>query len=318
MTTWRFSLSLCFTGAAIAASRGSLSPEERAIAFLEREVPRWSRENKCFSCHNNGDAARALYAAIRWKQPVAAATLADTSQFLSQPESWDHNGVDAEFSDKRLARLQFAAALAAAARTDRIANKQVLVRAADLIAADQDADGSWPADAAGGVGSPVTYGRPLATAIALDVLRRADPARFARPIGRAEDWLARLPVKNTLAASAVLLAQHQRDAAAPLVRRAISLLREGQSADGGWGPFVSAPPEVFDTAVAVLALSRWIASPAAASMIERGRSFLIAAQLPDGSWPETTRPPGAESYAQRLSTTGWATLALLDSRDAMK
>ena len=40
-------------------------PEARAVAFLSREVPRWSRENHCYSCHNNGDAARALYQASR-------------------------------------------------------------------------------------------------------------------------------------------------------------------------------------------------------------------------------------------------------------
>ena len=32
-------------------------------AFLATEVPRWSRENHCYSCHNNGDSARALLAA---------------------------------------------------------------------------------------------------------------------------------------------------------------------------------------------------------------------------------------------------------------
>jgi hypothetical protein len=32
-------------------------PERRAVAFLTREVPRWSVENRCFSCHNNGDAS---------------------------------------------------------------------------------------------------------------------------------------------------------------------------------------------------------------------------------------------------------------------
>ncbi|MEX0713581.1 MAG: hypothetical protein WD278_14585 [Pirellulales bacterium] len=34
-------------------------------------------------------------------------------------------------------------------------------------------------------------------------------------------------------------------------------------------------------------------------------------QLEDGSWPETTRPAGGQSYAQRISTTAWATIALL-------
>ena len=46
-------------------------------------------------------------------------------------------------------------------------------------------------------------------------------------------------------------------------------------------------------------------------MIARGRKFLINEQLDDGSWPETTRPPGNVSYAERISTAGWATLALL-------
>ena len=48
--------------------------------------------------------------------------------------------------------------------------------------------------------------------------------------------------------------------------------------------------------------------------IARGRQFLIDRQLPDGSWPETTRPSGQESYAQRISTAGWATLALLEKK----
>ena len=39
--------------------------EAKAVAFLSAEVPRWSRENHCYSCHNNGDAARALYEASR-------------------------------------------------------------------------------------------------------------------------------------------------------------------------------------------------------------------------------------------------------------
>jgi len=34
--------------------------EARAVEFLVREVPAWSKNNGCFSCHNNGDAARAL------------------------------------------------------------------------------------------------------------------------------------------------------------------------------------------------------------------------------------------------------------------
>jgi hypothetical protein len=52
-------------GAEQGPAAGPATPEARAMGFLAVEVPRWSRENRCFSCHNNGDAARALYQASR-------------------------------------------------------------------------------------------------------------------------------------------------------------------------------------------------------------------------------------------------------------
>jgi len=64
---------------------------------------------------------------------------------------------------------------------------------------------------------------------------------------------------------------------------------------------------VFDTALAVLALRG-----ADAAAVAKGRAWLVARQQPEGGWPETTRPPGAQSYAQHVSTTAWALLALLD------
>jgi hypothetical protein len=51
-------------------------------------------------------------------------------------------------------------------------------------------------------------------------------------------------------------------------------------------------------------------------MIACGRECLIAQRQPDGGWIETTRPPGGESYAQRIPTTGWVTPALLAPRDS--
>ena len=77
---------------------------------------------------------------------------------------------------------------------------------------------------------------------------------------------------------------------------------------------MTSPPEPFDTALALLGLARSGDSDQVRRMIARGRGFLIARQREDGSWVETTRPPGAESYAQRMSTTSWATLALLATR----
>jgi hypothetical protein len=96
--------------------------------------------------------------------------------------------------------------------------------------------------------------------------------------------------------------------------KSLELIRKAQSDGGGWGPFEKSPPEAFDTALVLLALRRVDDSRDVHDLITRGRAFLIAEQQPDGSWVETTRPRGAESYAQRISTTGWATLALLATR----
>jgi hypothetical protein len=41
---------------------------QAALHFLSTEVPAWERQNHCYSCHNNGDAA-----------------LADTTAWLHQP-----------------------------------------------------------------------------------------------------------------------------------------------------------------------------------------------------------------------------------------
>ena len=49
-------------------------------------------------------------------------------------------------------------------------------------------------------------------------------------------------------------------------------------------------------------------------MLFRSRVFLVLRLLTTGSWRETTRPAGSQSYAQRMSTAGWAAVALFETR----
>jgi hypothetical protein len=281
-------------------------PERKAIAFLSREVPTWSKDNQCYSCHNNGDGARALYEAAKLGYDVPPRALADTSAWLANPAAWDKNKGDPGFSDKRLANLQFAAALAAAVRAGQVTNQISLQTAARRVAADQGTNGAWEIDAQSVAGSPATYGSVLATYMALRVLKEAGSENDAAL--KAEQWLASRKPANLLETATLLLA-------VPGERRAdyISRLRQAQTAEGGWGPFPDAPQEIFDTAIALLALAQ-AGDANLGSAIKKGRSFLTANQNADGSWPATTRPRGGESYAQQLSTTAWATLALLHTR----
>jgi len=298
------------------------TPEGRALGYLAREVPRWSRENRCFSCHNDGDAARALYDGRRRGLAVPPEALAETTAWLARPEGWDRNGGDGPFSDKALARLQFTTALAAALAAGATDDRDALRRAAAARARDQAADGAWLADPGGGgdgdPGAPASYGRPLATLAARDALRAADPDRFRATIDRADRWLRGRPLISTLDAALALLAEPGGGGGGDgeRRRRALGRLLAGQSGGGGWGPFPGTPPEPFDSALALLALTRSGPAAEARDAVRRGRDYLVATQRPGGDWPETTRPAGAESYAQRVSTAGWAALALLATSGA--
>ena len=306
--------------AGFAAAPEATAPERKALEYLAREVPLWSKEHGCYSCHNNGDAARALFEAMKRPGPfnadVPESAVVDTTKWLSSPEGWDHNGGEGPFSDKILARVQFASALASATKSGLIKTRLPLGRAAERLAQDQAADGSWPIeDGENATGSPAAYGSPLATLSSRDTLEYADPVRYRVYVAKAERWLSARTIENVMDASVALLASFARkDAEAKAIhQQALKILRSGQSREGGWGPFINVPPEPFDTALAVLALARLVPDDDVRDRIKRGRAFLIATQLADGSWRETTRPAGAESYAQRLSTTGWATLALLQT-----
>lgn len=294
---------------------GPEAPESRAIAYLSEEVPRWRAENGCASCHHNGDGARALYRARALGLPVPESGTADSTEWLLRPGSWDENGGDGSFSDKRLARIQFARSLVGAIEAGAIEDRSTLDEAARLIAEEQEPDGSWPLDGPNTLGSPATYGWTLATLAARDVLSASDPDRHRPRIDAATAWLRSQPIRTVMDASVELL--RRDDPTVPGVAgrraRALDLLRRSVSPDGGWGPYETSPPEVFDTALAVLALSG-MEGEEARQLARLGRSFLIASQLPSGGWAETTRPSGNESLAQHTSTTAWATLALLESR----
>ncbi len=264
--------------------------EQRAIDHLARQVHSWHGENKCYSCHNNGDGARALLLAMRKGHAVPQAALEGTLVWLMAPSQWESNHGDPRFSDKKLSRLQFAAALAEAP-----GNRTALPEAAAMLAADQLADGSWTGDAGAPAGSPVTYNSALATLVARSVLMRAGEQRFAAAIGRATGWLSRRAIATIPDAAAIALATSRADA--------LAYLRGSQNSDGGWGPAPKMPSEVFDTALALLALKN----------NAKARAFLLREQLEGGGWPETTRPSGGQSYAQHVSTTAWALMALLES-----
>ena len=318
MLTKRFLLSLVFLYVVGSFSTGQqisdkASAEQRAISFLAREVPAWSRNNGCFSCHNDGDAARALYAASKQGYAMPQNALNATTAWVSQPNTWEENKGDPGFSDKTLASVQFASSLLAAFEAGHVKDRQPLELAARKLIAEQSADGAWQIEPDSALGSPTTWGTTLTTSMAIKVLQREGSGKSLAAMQKAQRWLSRVEPNSVLTAATLMMATAKRDQSTQR-RQALNLLRAAQTSDGGWGPYAKSPPEVFDTAMALLALNEVRKETGVDDLIRRGRAFLISQQQPDGSWVETTRPSGGESYAQRLSTSGWATLALLMTR----
>ncbi|MBI4902158.1 MAG: terpene cyclase/mutase family protein [Acidobacteria bacterium] len=267
---------------------------DRALTYLSNEVPEWKKENGCFSCHNNGDAARALMRGGKIR------ALESTLDFLGTPASWERQQAAAEFRDQKLALVQFSFALADATRQGIVKNLTALREAARMLKQNQAADGAWRLDQEAGIGSPATYGTALSTYAAIRVLSQAGGADAE--IARARQWLqTQKPVATPDLAAQILTFDN---AASP----AVETLLKMQTSDGGWGPYRATSAEAFDTALAILALGRF---PQARSAVDRGVTWLVKNQLENGGWPATTRPSGNISYAQHISTTGWATLALL-------
>lgn len=293
----------------------------RGVGYLVKELPRWNAQQPCKSCLFNGDATRALLVAGAKGHDIGTA-LDDTLAFLKQPATWESRSPDGP-DDEQLARVQFASALAVAERHGKAASTD-LEQAAKLLIADQKADGSWTPDQSQSIASPAAYGAIIATWSVRTTLIASgiQPDHFT--VVAADRWIRGLAPENVNDAAATVLAlELASDVMADNLRRtALQLLREGQSPEGGWGPEVTAKPQVFDTAMAVLALSLLEVEPRLArstyraeelkEAVVKGKAYLVAQQRADGSWPETTRPAGQDSYTQRISTTGWAMLALLN------
>jgi hypothetical protein len=292
------------------------TPEDRAAAQLARWVPAWPAEEKCFSCHHSGVAAGALSAAVRLGHKVPDTALTETTRWLTQPEKWDPRRDGGVATDQALVRIQFASALLEAIDAGLVKERKPLLDAARLIATDQQKDGSWRVNAEGTLGSPATLGSALATHLARRVLVSANARAHSDAIAGADRWLRQLEPKSVPDAAAVLLALQgaEDQTAAPQRKRSLELLRKAQERRGGWGPYATSAAEPFDTALALLALAGYDREDGIKDRIARGREYLIRTQDKEGHWPETTRPAGAVSYAQRTATTGWALQALLATR----
>ena len=261
----------------------------RTVAYLRTEVPRWRREHPCYSCHNNGDATRALLAASTRGHAVADA-IDDTVAWLATPERWDTNARRGESEEQPLARIQFASALAAMLAVGR-AEADALDRAAGLLVVHQEDDGSWRLSDTQMLGGATFYGTSLATGMARRILVRAKTASVRSPLAKASGWLRTSSPITVLDASAVLLGL-ERDSDPAAASPTTTVTRDPPARPGSrrrLGPYVTSQSERRH-ALALLALAGLRPADALSTApystrelgaaIERGRAALLRTPEP--------------------------------------
>lgn len=290
-----------------------------ALDFLEEQVSSWPKENGCFSCHNNSDAAQALFRAKQFGWGVEAGSMASTVDWLSNPERWDKQQGDPNVGDQQLADIQFASALVRAVDAGLLPGDKWSPSVARLLVDHQTPDGNWVIEKQDSLGSPAAPGNALATLKAWIYLNHAPIEDTKESVRKASGFLRNMSMENVsqTAAKLMFIRESGVQAGGDAVL-GLEYLMRSQTTLGGWGPYPHRPPEVFDTALALLAMLPHARDERIAMIMNRGLSFLIAEQLPDGSWRETTRPSGEESHAQWISTSAWATLALLEIHQVQK
>lgn len=287
---------------------------DNAVRYLSKASLTWPSENHCFSCHNNGDAVRVLAQVAPDELKRQENDWQAVYQWLVQPTQWETAKTEEASLSPILAPIQFGSALVALS-TAKLLNlsPEAINDTAQLIVQSQDPTGFWAVEAPQHLGSPGTFGNPLATTIAVRILQSLAPNKAAKSIERAKQWANTRQARANLdlAAGILLLTTDKLSTDAGVrdqqrVEIWTQKLINNQTSQGGWGPYPNRFPEIFDTALALLALCEAPRHFVPSSVLERGQRFLLTEQESAGGWPETTRPSGGTSYAQHISTSAWA------------
>jgi hypothetical protein len=172
---------------------------------------------------------------------------------------------------------------------------------------------------------PIQSGDISATALAIHALQAYPlPGRkgeFAQRVERARRWLRSAKPVNHEGRVFQLLGLAWANEPADTLEGLVKNLLAQQNADGGWSQLANLKSDAYATGEALFALHTAGRIPVSHSALERGRSFLLATQLEDGTWHVRRRafpfqptmksgfPHGRDSWISAAATS-WAALAL--------
>jgi hypothetical protein len=335
-------LPLCLFRLGVADEPGSVpsaTPQQveqtvgRAIGYLQTESAAWLKTRKCAACHHVPMPLWALSEAERQGYAVDKKFLAETTESLMGskdklmaskifPNSADPPDPRPQGRGLNMG-LPFLAVAAQSLPSLEKGQKQSLKLIAEEIVKNQQPDGSWEFFA--------TLRRPpinesqttdaawIIMALQGETTGPDAPESQRAALSKAIGWLDAAKPSDIHQDKVMKVLIGVRSARPrKTMQSTIDELLALQRADGGWSQTV---PELKSDAFAtgqtlyVLSLAGYTAERAE---IKRGIDFLVATQLPDGSWPMISRstPDGSPGSATLLTpitcaASSWAVLGLV-------
>jgi hypothetical protein len=172
---------------------------------------------------------------------------------------------------------------------------------------------------------PMQSGDIGATALAIHALQAypipGRSAEFAQRVQRARRWLSAAKPLNHEGRVFLLLGLAWAGESAETLNKLAKALLTQQNPDGGWSQQTTLKSDAYATGEALYALHTAGRVPLSNAAMERGRRFLLATQLEDGTWHVRRRafpfqptmksgfPHGRDSWISAAATS-WAVMAL--------
>jgi N-acyl-D-amino-acid deacylase len=297
----------------------------RGLRRLEQGAASYVTNRQCFSCHHQSLTVAALIAAKQRGFAISERLLDEQTAFTV--ETFKPNLAKVRKGENvggRSTTVAYALYTLQAAGHPADDTTAALV---DFLIVRQDKDGSWPAvtQRNPSEGSRFTNG-----ALALAALKHYGPrdgtkdARSEVSFRRGVEWLMKSKPVDTEDRAFRLRALTQVSADRSLIEAARRELLGEQLPDGSWRQTASSDGDAYATATALIALQHAGTKPEEESY-RKGLAYLLRTQTPEGAWVVTTRSkpiqrwfdngdPGGKSQFISFLATGWATLALVESR----
>ena len=267
----------------------------KAVSVIQKSQKSWYAKQSCLSCHQQVFPALAFRAAREHGIPVdEQAAHADAAAAFAYYANF---GRAVEYTHIIDPAVDDGYALIAA-NSAGVRPSIVTAVYARLLAARQEVDGHWETI---DERPPQSYSPFTATAIALHAVQLygypSQKADIQARTARARAWLLSHQPRATEERVYQLLGAHWAGADQATLGKIAGDLKETQQADGGWGSLDGRSSDAYSTGQALFALHEAGGVAITDPGWQRGISYLLRTQAPDGSWHVVSRlhPPAPVS-----------------------